>query len=60
MARPDMAKETIAQQDARFDAEHDVRTLRDAADIKADKPRLKRAMAMAKQQMAALKAVSKE
>lgn len=39
----------------KYEAEDDVRTLRNAADIKADSGRLKRAKAMIREQMKALK-----
>lgn len=42
----------------KYEAEEDVRTMIRAGEIKADKPRLKRCMKMAKEQMAALKNVS--
>lgn len=41
----------------KFQAEMDVRTLVEADDIRKDKPRLKRALACAKEQMAALEKV---
>ncbi len=42
-----------------FEAEQDVRTLMNAEKVKADKPRLKRAMTMARKQMSALEKVQK-
>ena len=42
-----------------FEAESDLRHLIEAAKIGKDKPRLKRAMVMAKEQMDALKSVEK-
>lgn len=47
----------LTVEDKEFEAEQDVRTMLDAAKIKADKPRLKRAMAKAKAQMKALEKV---
>ncbi len=47
-----------AQQDMKFQAEQDLRTLLEVKAIKKDKTRLKRALQMAKQQLAALKSVS--
>ena len=41
-------------QEEKWDAERDLRTLVDAKEIQKDKKRLKRAQAMAKEQMAAL------
>lgn len=56
--------ETMPMQPSKTDeqkwqAESDVRTLIDAEKIKADKPRLRRAMKMAKEQADALKNVQK-
>ncbi len=47
----------LSADDKEFEAEQDVRTMLSAAKIKADKPRLKRAMARAKAQMKALEKV---
>lgn len=52
-----MSKEEKAEHE-KYEAESDVRTLRDAAEIKKDSKRLARAKAMIKEQMAALKDVS--
>ena len=51
-----MTKEEKAEHEE-YEAKDDVRTLISAGEIKADKPRLKRALAMAKKQAAALKEV---
>lgn len=45
--------------DEDFEAESDLRSLIEAEKVRNDKPRLKRAMAKAKEQMAALKKVEK-
>jgi hypothetical protein len=47
----------VSVDDKEFEAEQDVRTLLNAEKIKGDKPRLKRAMAKAKEQMKALEKV---
>ena len=44
-------------EDQKFEAENDLRTLQRAAEIKVDKPRFRRAVVMAKKQMAALKKI---
>lgn len=49
-----MSKEDKAERE-KYEAEDDVRTLRNAAEIKADSGRLKRAKAMIREQMKALK-----
>ena len=58
-----MPKGAIAvpsKSDQQFEAEMDVRTLADAEKIRKDKNRFKRAMAEAKRQMDALKALGDE
>lgn len=47
----------VSDEDKEFKAEQDVRTLVDAEKIKADAPRLKRAMTKAREQMKALRKV---
>ena len=47
----------VSIEDKEFEAEQDVRTMLNAAKIRADKPRLKRAMAKAQAQMKALEKV---
>lgn len=47
-----------AADEAKWRAESDLRTLATAAEIKKDPARLKRALAMAKEQMAALSTVT--
>ena len=47
------------QRDQQFQAESDLRTLRDARELRGDKGRMKRAKTMAKQQLAELRAVSR-
>lgn len=52
-----MSKEQKAEEE-KWQAEEDVRTLVRAAEVRADKARMKRAMACAKEQMAAMKAAT--
>lgn len=47
----------LSVEDKGFEAEQDVRTMLSAAKIKADKPRLNRAMKKAREQMKALEKV---
>ncbi len=47
----------VHKSDEDFEAEHDLRSLIEAEKVRNDKPRLKRAMVKAKEQMAALKKV---
>ena len=54
-----MPHQPVSVEDKEFQAEQDVRTLIDAEKVKADKPRLKRAMTMARKQMSALEKVQK-
>lgn len=58
MASPKAYKSSDADE-AKWQAEDDLRTLVRAKEIRADKARLKRAMACAKEQMAALQGVGK-
>ena len=50
---------SVHKTDEDFEAENDLRHMIEAAKIGKDKPRLKRAMAKAKEQMTALKNVEK-
>lgn len=54
-----MATETAAARDRKWEAEEDLRTLVRAGEIRKDKARFKRAMAMAKHQLKTLEAVSR-
>ena len=56
MAHTGPMEESKAEQE-KYEAERDVRTLVDASDIRKDAKRLKRAMKMAREQMAVLKQV---
>ena len=56
MAHETPTDESKAEQE-KYEAERDVRTLVDASDIRDDAKRLKRAMKMAREQMAVLKQV---
>ena len=49
----------LTAEDKEFEAEQDVRTMLNAEKIKSNKPRLKRAMAKAREQMSALEKVQK-
>ena len=56
MAHETLTEESKAEEE-KYKAERDVRTLVDAAEIGKDAPRLKRAMNVAREQMAVLKQV---
>lgn len=59
MANSKVEDKENEEREKRWRAESDLRTLRDADDIRKDKERMKAAAAMAKEQMTSLESISK-